>query len=142
PVVTEEPELPWRGADLGVEVRLANQVWTADGRRPLLRADGMVSQAYRTRYGLVYGGNSDIRIRRGEEAVALATGVSAWPPSPDGQRIAFVSNGEVLVAPLHEGGLGKTQRAEVPAGTAPVAFWGERVVMAGPEGTFDVWDPS
>ena len=142
-VVTEEQELPWRGADLGVEVRLVNRVWTVDGQRPLLRATGLVEQAYRTRYGLVYGGGSDIRIRRGEEAVDLATGVTAWLPSPDGQRIAFVSDGEVLVAPLHPGGLGTAQRAAVPDGVTPVAFWGERVVLSGPRpGTFDVWDPA
>lgn len=143
PAIMEGRELPWRGAGRGVEVRLVNRVWTADGQRPLLRAAGLVAQAYRTPHGLVYGGDSDIRIRRGEEAVDLATGVATWLPSPDGERIAFTSDGEVLVAPLHPGGLGQAQRAAVPAGVTPVAFWGERVVLAGPDpGTFDVWDPS
>lgn len=143
PVVTEEQELPWRGAELGVELRFVNRVWTAGGQRPLLRAEGLVEQAYRTPHGLVYGGTSDVRIRRGEEDVELATGVTAWLPSPDGQRIAYVSGRDVLVAPLDRDGLGQAQRAAVPTGTVPVAFWGDRVVLAGPDpGTFDVWDPS
>jgi hypothetical protein len=141
--VTQEPE-PWQGSVLGVEVRLVNRVWTADGERVLLSGAGLVTQAYRTPYGLIYGNDEEVSLRLDDGSVtALAKDAGRWRVSPDGQWIVLVADRTARVAPLEAGGLGAVMQAQVPEGTVPVAFWGERVVLAGPDGQgYDVWDPA
>lgn len=141
--VTHEPE-PWQGSVLGVEIRLANRVWTADGERLLLSGAGLVTQAYRTPYGLVYGNDEQVILRRDDGSVTgLAEDAGRWRVSPDGQWIVLVADGTARVAPLGADGLGAVMQAQVPEGTTPVAFWEERVVLAGPDGQgYDVWDPA
>lgn len=140
---TDDEPLPWRGNRHGLELRLVNRIWAADGERPLLRGTALVEQAYRTPYGLLYGSPAEIRLAGSDEVVGLATDAGRWLPSPDGRQVAFISGGALHVARLDTDGLGTPARADVPAGTTPVIFWGERVVLAGPEpGTYDLWDPA
>ncbi len=141
--VTHEPE-PWQGNVLGVEIRLVNRVWTADGERLLLSGAGLVTQAYRAPYGLVYGNDEEVSLRLDDGSVTgLAEDAGRWRVSPDGQWIVLVSDRTASVAPLESDGLGAVMRAQVPEGTTPVAFWDERVVLAGPDAQgYDVWDPA
>lgn len=141
--VTHEPE-PWEGNGLGVEIRLVNRVWTADGQRLLLSGAGLVTHAYRTPYGLVYGNDEAIRLLREDGSVTeLADDAGQWRISPDAQWIVLVDDDTARLAPLAADGLGAVVRAQVPEGTVPVGFWGPRVVFAGPEDEgYDVWDPA
>jgi hypothetical protein len=135
----------WHGGELGVEVRVVNRVWTATGERLLLRGSALVDQAYRTPHGLVYGNDEEIRLHREDGAVVdLVAAPGPWVVSPDGQRVATVSGVTLQVFRLGPAGLlGEPARAGVPAGTEPVSFWGDRVIISGPAGDrFDVWDPA
>lgn len=135
----------WHGGELGVEVRVVNRVWTAAGERFLLGGSALVDQAYRTPHGLVYGNDQEIRLHREDGTVVdLVAAPGPWVVSADGQRVATVSGTTVQVLGLGPAGLlGEPARAGVPPGSQPVGFWGDRVIISGPEGDrFDVWDPA
>jgi hypothetical protein len=138
-----EPE-PWDGDGLGLDIRLVNRVWTGDGERVLLSGSGLVERVYRTPYGLLYGNEDAIRLRLHDGAVVdIAREPGQWLVSQDGQRLVMVAAGTARVASLDEDGLGPPQRTDVPWGTKPVAFWDDRVVLAGPDDVgFDLWDPT
>jgi hypothetical protein len=144
PVVEPVPE-PWHGGALGLELRLVNRMWTATGERLLLSGSALVEQAYRTPHGVVFGSAREVRLRREDgTTVDVLPGAGDWLVSPDGQRVVSAAGGTVRLARLGVGGVrGQVARAEVPEGTRPVAFWGTRVVLTGPDGVrFDVWDPA
>lgn len=127
---------------LEVDLRMVNRIWPPDGAPVLLSGSALVEQAYRTPYGLVYGNQLEILLRGDDDAVVeLATGVGEWVLAPDGRQVAFSSGRDVVRAPLESGRLGDRSRAPVPQGTVPVMFWGERVVLSGPDG-FGLWHPA
>jgi hypothetical protein len=136
--------VPWDGTGAGLEIRVANWLWTTDGDRLLLSGSALVDRAYRTPGGLLYGNASEILLRGNDGAVIeLAGGAGHWQVSPDAAWIVLIQDGVAQVAALGSRGLGEPARAEVPDGTVPVTFWGERVVLAGPDGAgFDIWDPA
>lgn len=140
--VTHDPE-PWYGGPQGVELRLVNRVWTADGDRTLLRGSALVEKAYRTPHGLLYGNAEEIRLRRASGATTeLVRNPGQWLVSPDGHRVAHATGRTTRVAPVQPDSLGQASTVRVPEGAAPVAFWGKRIVLAGPDDTFGLWDPS
>lgn len=140
PEPTPSPGLVTDGP-LDMELRVVNRVWTKDRGRQQLSAPGLVEQAYRTSHGLVYGSDGEIHLRRDDgTAVELAADVGDWVLSPDGSRIAFTTDRDLVVAAVTGDMLDTQARTAVPADTAPVRFWDQRVVLSGPDG-YDLWDP-
>jgi hypothetical protein len=135
---------PWDGTGIGLEIRVANWLWTTDGDRLLLSGSALVERAYRTPYGLLYGNGNEILLRSDDGVVtALVSDAGHWQVSPDAAWIVRIHDGDARVMALRGGELGEPVGVEVPDGTIPVMFWGERVVLAGPDGAgYDVWDPA
>jgi hypothetical protein len=139
PTAAPEDLVAWDGGELGLELRVANRLWTAQGERVLLSGAVTVTRVHRTPYGLVYGGADRVRLLREDRTeLDLGRAVDGWLVSPDGRRLATVTGSVLRLAPLGE--VGEAVQAEVPPGRSPVAFWGDRVVLAGPAG-FDLFDP-
>jgi hypothetical protein len=135
---------PWDGGEMGLQVRVVNRVWTPTGERLLLRGSALVEQAYQTPYGLLYGNEREVRLRRhGGAVVDVLADSGHWLVSPDGERVAAVADGVLRVVQLGPAGVaGEPAVAQVAAESRPVAFWGTRVVISGPADGFDLWDPA
>ena len=69
---------------VGGELRVGSPVWTPDGQRVLYLARREGDDATSV-YGIPVGGGESTRM------LAHPTGVSAFSPSPDGRRVAFLS---------------------------------------------------
>jgi hypothetical protein len=130
--------------DVGVDLRSGNQLWTADGKRLALTGVGEVTRIYRVPRGWVYGGEAQVRFMRPDGGSMGSIGAGdGWIVSPDGGRIAVVVADALHVARLDDSGIAVEATAAIPAGTAPVAFAGERVVLAGPSSTgYGLLDPA
>jgi hypothetical protein len=144
PVHEPVPE-PWHGGELGVELRMFNRLWTATGEHQVLSGSALVRQAYRTPYGVVYGSEQEIRLRRDDATVVdLVSYAGQWLVSPDGRQVVSVAGDTAQVVPLDMNAeRGQLEQAHVPEGTRPAAFWGSRVILGSSDGArFDVWDPA
>lgn len=123
-----------------IDVRVINSVWTAAGDRVMLTGTAIAEQAYRTPHGLVYGGPQEIRLWDEDTSVPLRQEAGQWVISPDGSRVGGVVNDEAYVQPVR-GNDRTPPQVTVPSGTTAVTFWGQRLVLHGPDG-FTVWDPA
>jgi hypothetical protein len=116
---------------IGLDLRVGNQLWTTDGQQVPLIGVGLVTQVYRVPVGWVYGGAEHVRLlRTNGTSVELTSGDGRWVLSPDGRRLAYVTGRLLRVADVAEQGIGPTSSVPVPDGVTPVAFVGERVVIA------------
>lgn|GEM_PF-2089583 len=135
-----------------LDLRVGNQLWTADGRRLPLSGVGAVTFVYRVPAGWVYGGTAGIlRMVLADGALTdLHAAVDAAVVSMDGERIAWSTGtpgGEVLsVGQLTGTGLDTLAQTKVAAPAQPVAIVGTSVVVgkesvAGRPADYDVWNP-
>ncbi|WP_139307141.1 hypothetical protein [Micromonospora pattaloongensis] len=120
---------------IGLDLRVRDRLWTADGRNLALDGVGEVRGAYRVPAGWIYGGASQVRLLREDGVSTLLTGSAPhWVVSQDGRRLAALSGTALRVATIGPAGLTTIDKLAVPAGATPVAFLGERVVLAAPPG--------
>lgn len=138
---------PRPGVDtgIGLDLRVGDQLWTTDGRQLPLSGVGEVTRAYRVPSGWVYGGAKKVRLMRTDgSSVALSGEEDRWVLSPDGGRMAFVIGTMLHVADIGPEGMAVRASLDVPPGTLPVAFLGERIVISGATGAsrgYDILDP-
>jgi hypothetical protein len=132
---------PWsRPADpgvrrLGLDLRVGHEVWTVNGERYPLTGVGLVTRMYRVPLGWIYGGEEHVRLLRPRGAsIDLVSFASGWLVSPDGSRLAYVRGRHLSVRRIVENGLAPGPSVTVPAGTRPVAFAGDQVIVSGGKG--------
>ncbi|MFY1689730.1 hypothetical protein [Plantactinospora sp. WMMB782] len=126
-----QPPTPGRDTGIGLDLRSGDQLWTSDGRRLRLDGVGEVTRIYRVPGGWVYAGARQVRFLRPDgTTVALSGEDDRWTLSTDGNRLAFQLDTTLYVARVGPTGLALTDHVEVPAGSWPVAFAGERVVLS------------
>lgn len=133
-----------RGNEIDLDLRSGNQLWTADGRRLALTGVGEVTRIYRVPGGWVYGGAAEVRLMRpdGTSTTLIRTG-DRWVVSPDGARIAVVIGNALHVGRIDDSGMVVHASAAVPAGTEPVVFAGNGLVVAGASSSgYDLLDPA
>jgi hypothetical protein len=136
-----------------LDLRVGNQLWTADGRRLTLSGAGDVTWVYRVPAGWVYGGSGGML----RMIAPNGTAVRSWLPadaaavSPDGHEVASVSgpNGSrtLVIGRLNGAGVEPVAATAVSDRAVPVGFVGPSVVLgrADAEGrisAYDFWDPS
>jgi hypothetical protein len=135
-----------------LDLRVGNELWTADGRRLSLSGVGTVTFVYRVPAGWVYGGSAGIlRMVLSDGAPTdLHTTVDTAVVSTDGERIAWSTGtpgGEMLtVGQLTGTGVDTVAQTKVAAAAQPVAIVGTSVVVgqepvAGKPAGYDVWSP-
>jgi hypothetical protein len=138
-------------ATLGIrlDLRVGNQLWTADGRRLSLPGAGAVTWVYRVPAGWVYGGSAGtLRMLYADGAPAnVDVPVDTAVVSADGQRIAWStgqSPGRVLeFADLSGTGVDTVAKTSLAMAAEPVAIVGSAVVVGLSDGTgYTVWNPS
>ncbi|MEV1287167.1 hypothetical protein [Micromonospora sp. NPDC049679] len=126
---------------IGLDLRVGDRLWTADGRKLALDGVGEIRRVYRVPAGWVYAGATEIRLLREDgSSIGLTTAASTWIVSPDGGRLALVADTVLQVGTIGPAGLTLAAKAAVPLGAAPVAFLGERIVIAGPSGQSTGYD--
>jgi hypothetical protein len=127
---------------IGLDLWAGDRLWTRDGREMSLAGVGAVTRIYRVPTGWVYGGSTEVRFLRNDgTSVALSGKDDRWALSPSGDQIAFVIDTTLYVAHISATGLAVRTRVDVPAGTSPVAFLDQRVVVNMPAHGFDILDP-
>ncbi len=112
------------------DVRVGNAVFTAGGERIDLGGSAPVTAVYRVPAGLVYLGDG-LRLQRTHTQSVFLTGrPDGWALSPDGTRLAYAADEYLTVGDLTDRGL--TVRVAVPIdrGVTPVAFAGDKLVLA------------
>ncbi|HEX2771184.1 MAG TPA: hypothetical protein VHN18_01985, partial [Micromonosporaceae bacterium] len=116
---------------IDLDLRSGNQLWTADGKRLALTGVGEVTRIYRVPGGWVYGGAAEVRLMRpdGTSRTLIRTG-DRWIVSPDGARIAAMIGDALRVGRIDDSSMVVQASAAVPAGTKPVVFAGNGVVVA------------
>ncbi|WP_422771923.1 hypothetical protein ACN28C_02060 [Plantactinospora sp. WMMC1484] len=130
-VAPVEPPPSGRDTGVGLDIRSGGRLWTADGRRLSLGGVGEVTRAYRVPGGWVYAGAKQVRFLRPDgTSVALSGEDDRWALSADGDRLAFQLDTTLYIARVGPDGLALMDHVEVPAGTWPVAFSGDRVVVS------------
>ena len=129
---------------IGLDLRVGHQLWTTEGERLSLTGVGLVKRVLRVPVGWVYGGAEHVRLLRGDgTSVVLHSAGERWLVSPDGQRMAYVDGRDLHVATIVTAGLSGDTSTVVPAGTVPVAFAGDQLVIsAGAGGPFDSVNPA
>lgn len=136
------PPTPGPENDIGLDLRVGDQLWTSDGRQLRLTGVGQVARAYRVPSGWVYGGATSVRLLRHDgTSVSLSGDDDRWVLSPDGDQIAFIAGTVLYVADLRPTGLAVRGSLDVPPTAAPVAFVGDRVAVSVAALGFDVLDP-
>jgi hypothetical protein len=132
-----------------LDLRVGNELWTADGRRVELPGAGAVTWVYRVPAGWVYGGTAGVL------RMVLSDGVPADLDQPadaavvstDGQRIAWSGAGAggptLTVGQLTGTGVDTVARTVVRQPARPVAIVGSAVVVGlAKSASYDVWTPS
>jgi hypothetical protein len=155
PMMAEAKASPQVTTMLGtrLDLRVGNQVWTADGRRLDLPGAGKVTWVYRVPAGWVYGGTAGVlRMVLSDGAAAdLGQPADAAVVSTDGQRIAWSTGGPgkqtLVMGQVTDTGVDPVARAVTARPAQPVAIVGSAVVVGLPTGTgttaaYDVWKPS
>lgn len=114
-----------------VDLVVGGVIWTADGRRiPVSREAGQeIDQVLRVPFGWLVDLGAAVRlVNDAGKVVPLPVG-PAWAVSADGERLAYSANRRLVVAKLADTGLTTLASADVAAGTVPVTFAGERLVL-------------
>jgi len=147
---TAQPSTMLVAAALGIrlDVRVGNQLWTADGRRLSLPGAGSVTWVYRVPTGWVYGGSTGtLRMLLSDGAPAdVDVPVDTAVVSTDGQRIAW-SSGPVgtrvlQIADLTGSGVDTVAHTSLAAAAEPVAIVGSSVLVGLSDGIgYRVWNP-
>jgi hypothetical protein len=119
-------------AGIGLDLRIDSQLWTTDGRRIDMSGVGDVTAVFRVPAGWVYGGAEGVQLLTNDGFTATAGAATGWAVSADGHRIAYVAGTQLVVAAIGTGGFRTTERVAVPAGTAPAALLGDRVLVSAP----------
>lgn len=119
-------------AGIGLDLRIDNRLWTTDGDRIDMSGVGDVTAVYRVPAGWVYGGAEGVQLRTNDGFTATAAAAAGWAVSADGQRIAYVAGTQLVVATIGPDGFRPTKTVVVPAGTAPAALLGDRVLVSAP----------
>jgi hypothetical protein len=136
-----------------LDLRVGNQLWTADGRRLALPGAGDVTWVYRVPAGWVYGGTGGML-----RMLALdGTEVRSWlaadaaTVSQDGDEVASVSGPvgarTLVLGRLSGAGVKLVATTMVSDRAVPVGFVGPSVVLgradaAGRISAYDFWDPA
>ncbi|MEV0720397.1 hypothetical protein [Asanoa sp. NPDC050611] len=119
-------------ASLGIDLRIGDLLWTTDGRRLDLGANGDVERAYRVPAGWIYSTNSGVFLQPVDgDPMQVAPEESRWTVSEDGRRIAVMVDGQLTVAELSREGAQRRGVINVPADSAPTALLGDRVLVSG-----------
>jgi hypothetical protein len=130
---------------LELDLRSGNQLFVSDGRRIALTDVGEVTRIYRIPAGWVYGGADEVRLMRPDgTSTSLVRTPERWIVSADGSRLAVVTGAALHIGRIDLSGLVVQASAPVAAGTVPVVFAGNRVVITAPasSGGFDLLDPA
>nr|MDT0658223.1 hypothetical protein [Micromonospora sp. DSM 115978] len=128
---------------IGLDLRVADRLWTTDGRQLHLSGVGQVTRTYRVPDGWVYAGTAGVRFMRTDgTSVSLSGDNDRWVLSPAGDRIAFAIAETLYVARLKPTGLAVLASVEVPTTTAPVALLGSQVVIHVEGLGYDTLDPA
>lgn len=143
----EPSATPAPGRRPGVDLFAKGQVWTVDGGHRAVAEPGWeVVRAFRVPTGWLLGGRTEaVLVDPNGASVVLPLG-RQWTVSADGSRVAYTADGTLRVATLGREGLREVGSAQMAAGTAPVGFAGERVVVGVFDGTgklakVDNWQP-
>ncbi|GAA1887220.1 hypothetical protein [Asanoa iriomotensis] len=119
-------------ASLGLDLRIGDLLWTTDGRRLDLGANGDVERAYRVPAGWIYSSATGVFLQPVDGApVQVAPEGSRWSVSEDGRRVAVMTDGQLTMAELSREGAQARGVINVPADSAPTAVLGDRVLVAG-----------
>jgi hypothetical protein len=154
PIMAEASASVQMSTMLGIrlDLRVGNQLWTADGRRLPLPGVGAVTFVYRVPAGWVYSGTAGIlRMVLSDGAPTdLHATVDTAVVSMDGEQIAWSAGtpgGEMLtVGQLTGTGVDTVAQTKVAAPAQPVAIVGKSVVVGrdtvdGKPAGYDVWSP-
>jgi hypothetical protein len=136
-----------------LDLRVGNQLWTADGRHLPLPGAGQVTWAYRVPAGWVYGGTGRTLHMLAPDGTEIGSRLPAdvAAVSPDGDEVASVSGPlgarMLIVGQLSLAGVLPVAKTAVTDQAVPVAFVGPRVVLGRVDATgrisaYDFWDPS
>ncbi|GAB7041919.1 MULTISPECIES: hypothetical protein [Catenuloplanes] len=130
------------GIDL--DIRVGDRLWTTGGSVVTLPGVGSVTRAYRVPIGWVYGGELGVRLLLLEDGTtkALSGNGDDWALDPAGERIAFVADGRLHVGALTTRGLAVTAGAPIAAGSRPVGFVGDGVLIRADDGGHALFDPA
>ncbi|GIF70630.1 hypothetical protein [Asanoa siamensis] len=119
-------------AGLGLDLRIGDLLWTMEGRRIDLGANGDVERAYRVPAGWLYGSTGGVYLQPTDgQPVQVAPEDSRWSVSEDGRRLAVVADGQLTLSELGPAGARRDGVINVPADAAPTAVLGNRVLVAG-----------
>lgn len=147
-VVAEEPDPDLSlGPRPDVDLFAAGYMWTAEGLRiSVTEPDTAVTNAYRVPLGWVVGDADDSRLVRSDGGIVPLEIGERWILSPDGTRVAYVTDRTLRVASLNAAGMTDLASTEVDADRVPVAFAGDQVVVGEiqPDGRLvavDRWSP-
>ncbi|GAA2404432.1 hypothetical protein Cme02nite_68540 [Catellatospora methionotrophica] len=138
PATSRQTQLPTM--ELPVDLLVGQQLWTSDGQRVDLDHVGDVSMIAKVPEGWVYSDANTVRLLPNSAGTPVTlSGQAEWTVSHDGTRVATNDQGTLAVTKVTGQDRGTTiASSPVPATAAPVAFFGERVVVASDKG-FDYW---
>lgn len=126
--------------DLPVDVRVGNELWTADGRRLSLSSAGDVGQVVSVPTGWVYSDASAVRLlTRAGTSVPLTGNAASWAVSTDGAKLATVADKDLRVSRISDKGLVPGAVTKVPVASQPVTFHGDFVLLYRGSAGFDSW---
>jgi hypothetical protein len=115
---------------IAVDLLAGGQLWTADGQRLTIGANGELTRAYRVPVGWLVGGpGQSLLLRPDGTTVPLKVGDN-WVVSADGSRIAYTTGSTVRVATVDSGGVTEVAVTTADVSAVPVTFAGDTVVIA------------
>jgi hypothetical protein len=140
----DQPAAPVGGieptADLSVDVRVGNELWTTDGRHLKLASVGDIGQVVSVPTGWVYSDASAVRLlTRAGSSMSLTSSAASWTVSGDGAKLATVADKDLRVSKITEKGLAPAAATRVPVASQPVAFHGDLVLLYHGSAGFDSW---
>jgi hypothetical protein len=129
------PTSPAIATGTGLDLRVGDRIWTTDGRQLELTGVNGVTRVYATPGGWVYTDGSKVRLMRTDgSSVSLSGDEDRWALAPDGRRLAFVVDDLLYVAQIGPTGMAVVGSDRVPAGSRPLGFHDEQVIVAAPAG--------
>jgi hypothetical protein len=133
-----------RDNEIDLDLRSGDQLWTADGKRLALTGIDEITRIYRVPGGWVYGGATEARLMQPDgTSTSLLRTADHWIISPDGGRVAAVIGDSLHVGRIDDSGMVVHASAAVPAGTEPIVFAGDHIVVAGPSSSgYDLLNPA
>jgi len=120
-----------------MDVRVGQELWTADGRHIALSEVGTVTWIHRVSAGWLYAGDSGVRLlSTNGSSIDLQIEGTDVAVSPDGTRVAWrmadpkVANVTIYAAKLTaEGAVTDRDYTTAPQGVEPIGFAGPRVLL-------------